>query len=127
LYRGDTYSWSFRLWDDEDQTVPHDLTGATAAAQIRNKPAGDLVIDLDCAVVTTGPPGPVTTNTVQVELPADRWTAAPGIGVGAWDLEITYPDGNVTTVLAGKVTVTLDVTNSTPAPVALNGARLRSA
>jgi hypothetical protein len=115
LYRGDSYSWSFVLWHDVDKTDPVDLTGATVAAQLRNKSGGETVIDLVCTVVST--PSPPRTNTVRVDLDAALWDNAPGLAAGVWDLEITYPDGFVQTVVGGKVTATGDVTNST-APVA---------
>lgn len=116
LYRGDSYAWSFDLWHDVDKTDPVDLTGATAAAQIRDKPGGEMVIDLDCSVVSTpAGPGPARTNTVVVRLPAAQWAEAPTLGIVAtWDLEIVYPDATVQTIVAGKVTVTYDVTHSTP-------------
>lgn len=119
LYRGDSYAWSFRLWNDDAKTEPADLETATAAAQIRNKSGGEQVIDLVCTIQPSGAPGNPDYNTIHAELPADAWADAPGIGAGVWDLEITYADGVVQTVLAGKVTVTGDVTNSFPAPVAL--------
>lgn len=123
LYRGDSYSWSFVLWEDDAFTVPVDLAGATAAAELRNKPGGESIIVLSCAVVST--PSPPRTNTVAVDLAAALWDDAPGLLAGAWDLEITYPDGSVRTVVSGKVTVTADVTHSTV--VAASARVLRSA
>jgi hypothetical protein len=114
LYRGDSYAWSFVLWEDDAHTIPVDLTDATPAAELRNKPGGETIVVLACAIVTTPPgPGPERTNTVAVDLDAALWDGAPGLLAGAWDLEITYPDGSVRTVVAGKVTVTADVTHST--------------
>lgn len=112
LYRGDSYAWTFRLWQDDARTQPADLEGATAAAQLRDKPGGSEVIDLACSVVSSGPPGNPVWNTVQVELPAGSWADAPGLGCGVWDLQVTYPGAVVQTVVAGKVTVRQDVTRT---------------
>jgi hypothetical protein len=104
LYRGDSYSWTFRLWADDEKTVAVDLTGATVAAEIREKPAGTSVVALTCTIT---PP-----NTIDVAMPASLWTGTV-LPAGVWDLEVIYPTGEVATVVAGKVTVTADVTNST--------------
>jgi len=105
LYRGDSYSWSFMLWTDADKTLPADLTGVTAKAQIRDKPGGTKeIITLACEVVMP--------NTVAMILDAAssaRLATTPGV----WDLQLTYDTGEVATVLAGPVTVTADVTDST--------------
>lgn len=105
LYHGDTYTWRYRLWQDEAKTQPIDLTGATVAAEIRDKPGGLKVMTLNCVI--TQP------NIVDVDLPKSAWVDAPP--KGSWDLEVTFPDGTVRTAVAGKVSVTQDVTNSTVA------------
>ena len=39
IYRGDTKAWRWRLWADDQRTVPYDLSGVTGvAAQIRRSP-----------------------------------------------------------------------------------------
>ena len=53
LYEGDSYAWRVRLWADADGLVPIDLTGATVAAQFRDKPNGLVVVDMG-AVVRAG-------------------------------------------------------------------------
>lgn len=101
LYRGDSAEWTFTLWEDEAQTVASDLTGAEVAAEIRNKSAGDKIVALECEF---------TGNVVTVRMTPDLYTDCPARGV--WDLQITFPDGTVRTVLAGKVNCTGDVTDS---------------
>jgi hypothetical protein len=103
-YRGDSYEWWFRLWNDAAKTEPIDITGATAAAEIRNKPAGEQIAALECTVEAP--------NTVHVELAPDLWPAIPA--TGSWDLQVTFPDGTVNTYVAGRVVTTADVTGSTP-------------
>jgi len=130
IYRGDTYHWQFTLWKDADKTEPVDLTGVTANAEIRNRPGGATVVPMDCTVAD---------NTVAMTLSAAASsqlplgavpTAQPGsFGVavptntlpdwlGAWDLQLTFANGDVNTILAGTVTVTADVTFSQGAQAA---------
>ena len=98
LYRGDSYAFTVRVWADSGHTIPGDLAGATAAAELRQ---GAEVIVLDCTVVEP--------NSVDVALAADAWGTV-GPGTGRWDLQLTYSDGRVYTMLAGPVTVQDDVT-----------------
>ena len=104
LYRGDSYAWRIQLWDDADLSDPTDLTGATVAAEIRDKPAGPIIVELDCAVTLP--------NIVDMTMTPAMWVDCPAKGV--WDLQLTFTGGEVRTVLRGAVTVTADVTESTP-------------
>lgn len=104
LYRGDSFSRGFRLWADKAKTLPVDLDGATVAAEIRNKPGGEVMISMDCTIVLP--------NEVWVSLTPDMWIGVPA-GNGAWDLEVIFANDEIHTPLAGKVTITVDVTNST--------------
>lgn len=107
LYRGDTYRWQFKLWDDADKTVPTDLTGVTPKAEIRDKPSGVVKASLACTIVVP--------NIIDALLSAADCGNLPAKGV--WDLQLTYADGDIATVLAGSVDVTADVTDSgTPLP-----------
>ena len=101
LYRGDFYEWRFRLWQDKERTIAADLTGATVAAEFRDKPGGQTIVAFDCVI--TQP------NIIDMTMTEALWTDAPS--GGAWDMEIDFPTGPGT-VLAGKVIVTEDVTNS---------------
>jgi hypothetical protein len=102
LYRGDSYTWRFVMWSDTAKTIPADLVGVVPRAEIRDKPGGALVVPLVC---TVEPP-----NTVLAILSAAASSTLPL--QGSWDLQLTYPDGEVATVVAGSVGVTADVTNS---------------
>jgi hypothetical protein len=104
LYRGDTGRWSFAFWTDATRTTPADLSGVEVKAEIRDRPGGSAITALTCGQVA---------NAVLVELTADASKALPPAGV--WDLQLTYPNGDVATVLAGPVIVQADVTDSTVA------------
>jgi hypothetical protein len=106
LYRGDTGEWRFVLWEDPEMTIPVDLTGVMAKSEIRDKSGGTLIVDLGCTVI---PP-----NSVDVVLAAADSLECPSKGV--WDLQLTYADSSVHTVIGGDVTTTADVTDSVPAP-----------
>lgn len=111
LYRGDSRSWRFKLWVDKEKTQPVDLAGATPKAEFRDAPGGLVIITFECAIEEP--------NIVAMELTAEMWEdVAPANG--AWDLEITFPDGKVNTPLYGDVEVTPDVTNSVLPTVELN-------
>lgn len=101
LYRGDSYAWQFVLWLDAAHTTPADLTDALAFAEIRNSAGGTLYLELVCVVNAP--------NTIDVELPADTWPDTH-ISKGVWDLQVSYLNGAVQTVLAGPVKITRDVT-----------------
>lgn len=106
LYRGDSYRWEFRLWTDAQKTEPADLTGVTAKSEIRDRPGGRIVVALECEVQQP--------NIVIARLLAEASRDLPLPPAGAWDLQLTYAGGDVRTILAGAVTVTPDVTSSSP-------------
>jgi hypothetical protein len=106
LYRGDSKGWQFRLWADPYASVAVDLTGATVAAEIREKSAGTHIVALDTNVTLP--------NMIDVTITPDMYTDCPAKGV--WDLQITFAGGVVNTPVYGTVTVTADVTDSAIMP-----------
>lgn len=102
LWRGDSYSWRFLLYDDDERTIPTDLAGATVAAEIREKSAGSSVVKLACTV--TEP------NIIDMDLTPGMYVTCPSKGV--WDLQVSFPGGRVRTRLEGTVSVKGDVTDS---------------
>lgn len=101
IYRGDSKRLRVKLWAAGNQ--PIDLTGAVAKAQIRERPGGKQITDLLCLITLPNIIDVTLTSRDSHKLPAK----------GAWDLQITYASGDVSTPLAGPVTVTADVTDST--------------
>ena len=103
LYRGDSYSRKFKLWSDKDKTKPVDLTGVTAKSEIKDQPDGKVVVEMDCSVELP--------NIVNVKLEAENSKKLP-LPTGSWDLELTYLNGDVRTIVFGPVNSTADITNS---------------
>jgi len=91
------------LWQDANKTIPLDLSGSIASAQVRDRAdSGRIVVQLSCGIALP--------NTVNVALLALDSAALPGNCRGVWDLELSHANGEVTTVVAGNVSVTSDVT-----------------
>ena len=105
VYRGDCYHWSFTFWSDLAGTVAYDLAGAVAKAEIRAKPGSAVLAALGCVVTLP--------NTIVVSLSSVLSESLSG--KSAWDLQVTFPDGCVKTLVAGGVSVTSDITDSVSA------------
>lgn len=105
-YRGDTLSRGFDFWGDKEQTIPADLTGVTAAAEIRSMSNGTQVFPFVCTVSPAG-----FDNRIVIYM--DGETTGRLVNHGYWDLQLTYPDGQVWTAVAGGVKVIDDITGST--------------
>jgi hypothetical protein len=103
IYHGDSYNWEFRLWSDAAKTIPIDLTGVTAKSEIRDQSGGSVIVPLTCTITV-----PNIINAALIAVNSQSLTISSGV----WDLQLTYPDGSVTTILAGPVSVTADVTDS---------------
>jgi hypothetical protein len=108
VYRGDSQRIQVKLWTTPPSTgipgVPYDLTGVTAKSEIRERPAGTSITAMTCTITLP--------NIINIFLAAADSHKLPAKGV--WDLQLTFLDGEVQTPLAGPVTVTPDVTDSTP-------------
>jgi hypothetical protein len=102
LYRGDTFRLQITLSDQNN--VPLDLTGVVAKSEIRDRPAGSIIVPFQCTVTLP--------NIIDLALLTVDSRNLPAQGV--WDLQLTYLSGDVATAVAGPVTVTPDVTDSTP-------------
>jgi hypothetical protein len=102
VYRGDTARLQFKLWTDAAKTQPSDLTGVTVIATIRDKIAGGSYSLLPSCTVTLP-------NIINMVITSSQNSSLPITG-GVWDLQLTYPSGDVATVLRGVVTTMQDVT-----------------
>lgn len=115
LYRGDSFETDVRVWLDAGKTQPADLTGVEAKAEVRDKSAGSTIIELRVSI---------TGNTITLKVEPDDWDAWT-LARGVWDLQLTYPDASVQTILAGNVAVIPDVTDSSPLSTMIAGQSVR--
>lgn len=116
--RGDTKRLQFVLWADAGKTQPADLVGVNVRAEIRQHSHrgchghgyyghgyyGDMV---PLAVTVTG-------NRIDLVLSHDA-SQQLAVVPSRWDLQLTYPSGDVQTVISGSVQIRGDVTGSTDA------------
>ena len=100
LYQGDDFYMDLTV-DNPDGT-PADLTGAVASALIRSAPGA-----ADPPMATITATVDVALSVVHLHLPHTE-AANLAAGGAAWDCQIATPD--VTTLAAGRVTVTAQVT-----------------
>jgi hypothetical protein len=100
-YMGDSWSKTFLLWTDG---APTDLTGATVAAWARTCGNGAAPTYLVLQVTLGVDPG-----TVVLAPPAGGFTKPEML---TYDLEVTMPDGTITTWVRGRLQVDQDVTNT---------------
>jgi hypothetical protein len=99
LYQGDTGAFRVSVTDG---TNPMDVSGATWRCMIRLSESPTDAIEL--LVV------PVALDTSSVDVYVEADNAALLTGNGVWDLEMDL-SGNITTLLAGRVKVQLDVSH----------------
>jgi hypothetical protein len=102
IYQGDDYSATVSVLNDDGSTP--DLTGSTAQAQIRLTPASTGAPILLSLAATVNPP-----NTVLLAASAAD-TVLLTYEHYVWDLQLTATNGAITTILAGYVNVTQEVT-----------------
>ena len=101
VYQGDDYAALVSVYNADGSDA--DLSGYTVEAQIRRKPADSSVL-VESFNVAIQPP-----NTIALSLTHDQTLALAGSFV--WDLQLTETaTGMITTILAGKLQGTLEVT-----------------
>ena len=101
IYQGDDFPGLVTLYN-QDGTAS-DITGHTASAQIRRAVADEepeVTVEIETTVI---PP-----NQIVLAIPHAQTEALSGEYV--WDLQLTSPGGMITTVVAGKVKLTQEVT-----------------
>lgn len=113
IYKGDTFSFSFRLRDRTSTGELGnyvDLTGATGKSQIRlTADSASVIAEFDVTI----PNQSVAANKGRVNLYLSPETTGSSTFVnGSWDAQITFPDGTIRTYLHGTVTVMKEVTRA---------------
>jgi hypothetical protein len=102
MYRGDSYAWRFILWEDGAKTIPVDLTNVDVKVEVRDKPGGTVILPMPCVVT---PP-----NIIDMSMTPEMYATCPTRGV--WDMQLTFDDGRVSTIIGGSTSITPDVTDS---------------
>lgn len=115
VYRGDTFRLQFRLWNDVAKTQPTDLTGVTAAAEVRDSSTTTPV-----GTFTTG----IAANVVTVSATATQTRQLPDLAM--WDLQLTWGSGDIQTIVRGVVRAVGDITASS-APATLRREKAHAA
>jgi hypothetical protein len=101
VYQGDDYAATVMVTDSSGNAV--NLTGYAIQSQVRAGPADNnptIVCDVTC--VFTAP------NQITLSIPHATTTTLAG--QYQWDLQLTSATGIVTTILAGGVAVTQEIT-----------------
>jgi hypothetical protein len=104
IYQGDDYAALVTVAGTAGAAV--DLTGYTAQAQIRLGPADQNAVIVVEMITSVVPP-----NSINLAIPHTITCLLSGCYV--WDLQLKSPEGAISTVLAGKVVVTSEVTRET--------------
>ena len=100
-----------------DTTTPVDLTGWSARAQLRRTWGGEIWLSApDQAAITLTSTGDVVLAIDAATTEDPAWNSRSKVvdgepqARGVWDLELINPDGRVTRLVQGTVTVSPDVT-----------------
>lgn len=103
IKQGDTFHLEI-LWTDSEG-VPVDMAGCTARMQLRRLPGEPVLLDMSTEN------GRITLSdgsiVIDVDAAAMRELTVPD---GAFDLQISYSDGRVQTILGGLFRLIPDVT-----------------
>ena len=100
--QGADYSASIDVADSDGDNI--DLSGYTAAGQIRKTYSSSTAVDFTVSVAT-----PASAGVLNISLTSTQ-TSAMKAGRYVYDIEITNAGGTVTRVLEGQVEVTPGVT-----------------
>jgi hypothetical protein len=100
--QGATYEFEITVTDDAGDV--YDLSGASAAAQIRETYDSATSYAFTCSINTT-------TGVISCSM-ADTITETIDFTEGVWDIELTETDGTVTRLFNGTVEISLEVTKS---------------
>jgi len=103
-YKGDSFDSTQFTVKDADTTLPIDLTGTSIRIQFRNVLSGPTIKTLTIGDGISMP-SPSTGVFTMDEFIID-WAA----GKYLYDIQFTFPTGNIKTYLTGGVTIISDVT-----------------
>lgn len=102
IYQGD--DWAGLITVNNCDGTPMDLTGYNVQAQIREGPASQQWRIAACFL-----PAIILPNQISISLTHRQTVCLRNLNY-YWDLQIASPDGVITTIVAGQVNVTPDIT-----------------
>lgn len=102
IYEGDTFQFTLTVKDASNVAV--NLTGYTAKAQLKKSFDDASPIDFTCVISTP------TSGVVNISLPASTTADLIAGDTYIYDVQLTAPNGNVRTYLAGDAIVIPEVT-----------------
>ena len=109
IIQGATFPKVLR-WIAPDKTTPIDLTGCTARMQVRSEiESPTVLLELTTengGIVIDGPAGKLTLRISPAATAAIAWES------GVWDLEVVHPNGDVTRLAQGAISVSPEVTRA---------------
>ena len=108
IYQGATFRKRLR-WSTSGGT-PIDLTGCKARLQFRAElESPDVLLELTTengGIVIDGPAGKLALRISPTATAATSWES------GVWDLEVVHPNGDVTRLVQGSISVSPEVTRA---------------
>lgn len=108
IKQGTTYDVRFYYWEDDECTIPVNLTGASAEMQIRQDYSSPTA---EWTGSTAGGEITITGGEGIVDVQIDSVTStAFTFEEGVYDLELTMPSGDVIRMVEGSVTIQPEVT-----------------
>jgi hypothetical protein len=103
IYQGDDYSGVVSVYNEDGSDA--DLSGYSAQSEIRTDVADKAPVVVAAMTTTVRAPN-------FVDLSLSNAITETLLGRYSWDLQLTSGAGKITTVLAGKVLVTQEVTRT---------------
>lgn len=96
------------VWLAPDKITPIDLSGCTARMQVRSEVESPTVLleltTENGGIVIDGPAGKLILHLPPAATTAISWES------GVWDLEVVHPNGDVTRLAQGSISVSPEVT-----------------
>lgn len=109
IYKGSTYRKGFQ-WKVKSTNLPMDLTGCSIKMQIKTCPSDtSAILELSTTNGAISIADPATEGKWQIEILPEQ-TAGFDFSIAVYDMDVTFPSGDVFTLVCGKVIVKSEVT-----------------
>lgn len=98
IKRGDTYEWELRFWDDEEKTIPINVSGHSFLFTAKSTAGASIITLTNTDFVQQA------VNIRKVTL-SKTTTLAYALGELNYQLDVTLPDGSVYTWMEGYINI----------------------